>query len=124
MKKIFTLLTLIFLTLPQKVSAEIIKFDEINAALGTDFKFKPVAGQTLISQLFSRGLPILIVLSGIILLIMIVMGGFTMLTNPTNPQAQEAGKNQITFAVIGFFLMFMAYWIIQILELMFGLSIV
>lgn len=47
-----------------------------------------------------------------------------MLTNPTNPQAQEAGKNRITYAVAGFLVVFSAFWIIQALEIAFDLEVV
>lgn len=65
-----------------------------------------------------------IVFSGLILLFMLISGGFTMLTNPTNPQAQEAGKNRITYAVAGFLVVFSAFWIIQALEIAFDLEVV
>jgi hypothetical protein len=80
-------------------------------------------GNNFLSSLISGLLPYAIVFGGILLLIMLIMGGFAMLTSPTNPQAQEKGKNQITFAIAGFVLIFSAYWIIQILELVFQVNI-
>jgi hypothetical protein len=55
---------------------------------------------------------------------MIVSGGFTMLSSPTNPQAQESGKQRITYAVVGFIILFAAYWIMQILKIIFKIDVV
>jgi len=62
-------------------------------------------------------------LAGLILFVMLVWGGFEMLSGAANKKSIDAGKQRITAAVIGFVLLFAAYWIIQIIEAMFGLSI-
>ena len=69
-------------------------------------------------------LTLAIVFGGILLLVMLFVGGFDLLTNPTNPQAQERGQRTITYAIVGFLLLFLSYWIIQILEIVFGISVV
>lgn len=103
-----------------------IPWDELNQAT----KFSSTNTRGLLAQILggSAGSPgiltLAIVLGGFALLIMLVWGGFTMLSNPTNPQAQESGRNRITYAVIGFFLLFASFWIAQIIELIFGVSIV
>lgn len=88
-------------------------------------------GLEIVSQLLGGGsgggvgiLAIAIVLAGIGLLVMIVMGGFAMLSNPTNPEAQNKGKAQITYGLVGFLVVFLAYWIMQILEIIFGINVV
>lgn len=68
-------------------------------------------------------LPIAIIIGGILLLFMLIFGGFEILTNPTNPQAQEGGKQRITWAIIGFLILFASYWIAQLLQIMFNLQI-
>lgn len=77
----------------------------------------------LIGDVLSNLLPISITFAGMILVIFIVLGGYQMLTNPTNPQAQEAGKTKITWAIIGFLVVFSAYWIMQIIQVMFGFDV-
>ncbi|NCN87751.1 MAG: hypothetical protein GW941_02555 [Candidatus Pacebacteria bacterium] len=62
-------------------------------------------------------------LAGIILFVMLVWGGFEMLYGASTSKAMEAGKNRITAAIIGFFLLFSSYWIIQIVEVIFGVTI-
>lgn len=78
---------------------------------------------TLIGDLLSAALPYTIVFAGMILTLFIVMGGYQLLTSPTNPQGQEAGKNKITWAIVGFLVIFSAFWIMQILQVIFGFNI-
>lgn len=78
----------------------------------------------LISGVLSDALNYALVIAGLILLFMLISGGFTLLTNPTNPQAQEGGKQRLTWAVAGFILLFSSYWIVQILEIIFKVEIV
>lgn len=97
-------------------------FDEINPA--RNFTSDGLIGQILGGTNGNQGLLALaIAFAGMILVLLIIMGGYSMLMNPTNPQAQEAGKNRITWAIIGFFVVFSAYWIMQIIQVMFGFDV-
>ena len=79
---------------------------------------------TLLSTLIGNLLPLSLVFAGLLLLLMLIRGGFTMLSNPTNPDAQGAGKARITWALVGFFVLFCSYWLAQILEIVFNINIV
>lgn len=74
----------------------------------------------IINQLLAFAFP----LAGLILFVMIVWGGFTMVSGASNKKALDDGKKRIVAAVIGFILLFIAYWIMQILEVIFGVQIV
>jgi hypothetical protein len=54
---------------------------------------------------------------------MLLAGGFTMLSSASNPEAADKGKQQITTALIGFIIIFAAYWIVQIVEIVLGVNI-
>lgn len=69
-------------------------------------------------------LPTLLTLSGIILFGMLVSGGFTMLAGAADKEAQEKGKKTITSALFGFAVIFLAFWIAQILQVIFKIDIV
>ncbi|MEA2056746.1 MAG: pilin [Patescibacteria group bacterium] len=56
-------------------------------------------------------------IAGLILFVMIVWGGFEMLTSAAGKKGLDAGKQRVISALIGFFLLFCSYWIIQIIEL-------
>lgn len=65
------------------------------------------------------------VLSGIILLFFIVFGGISMITGAgkDNPEQAAKGKQAISSAVLGFIVVFAAYWIVQLIELVTGIVI-
>jgi len=76
-----------------------------------------------LGDILSALLPYLYVAGGFILFLMMIWGGFEMLTGATEQKSQEAGKQRITTAVIGFILLFVSYWIAQILQIIFGIRI-
>jgi hypothetical protein len=98
-----------------------IDWNGLNDAVGNK-NFTP--GPGFLGKLISDLLPYALTFGGLILFVMIVSGGFTMLSSPTNPQAQESGKQRITYAVVGFIILFAAYWIMQILKIIFKIDVV
>lgn len=76
-----------------------------------------------VGDLISRLLPYTLALAGLILFGMLIMGGFEIMTAATDAKKADAGKARITTAVIGFVIIFAAYWITQILEIMTGVSV-
>ena len=61
--------------------------------------------------------------AGLILFVMIVWGGFEILSGAATAKSKEAGQQRVTAAVIGFILLFASYWIAQILEVVFNINI-
>lgn len=61
-------------------------------------------------------------LAGLILFTMLVWGGFEMLTGATS-KGIDAGKQRVTSALVGFLLLFVSYWVFQIVEVIFGVAI-
>ncbi|MBW7955146.1 hypothetical protein H3C66_00265 [Patescibacteria group bacterium] len=59
--------------------------------------------------------------AGLILFVMIVWGGFEMMTSSVAGK-KDAGRQRVTTAVIGFLLLFATYWIAQLVEAVFGVS--
>lgn len=73
----------------------------------------------------SRILNFLFPLAGLVLFVMLVWGGFEILSKSTQgTKGVEAGRNRITAAVVGFLLLFATYWMAQIIEIVFGIVIV
>ena len=73
--------------------------------------------------IINRALLFIFPLAGLILFVMLLWGGFEMITGATNSKSMEAGKQRITAALMGFFLLFCSFWIIQIVEYIFNLAI-
>lgn len=90
-------------------------------------KFNSPFGKTggglgsLVSIILSNAL----IIAGVILLILLILGGFSIImgAGQSDPQRVEQGKKAATAAIIGFIIIFAAYWIIQIVELVTGIQI-
>lgn len=59
-----------------------------------------------------------IIIAGVIFLFLIVGAGFKIITSAGNndPKSAGQGKQALTYAIIGFFIIFATYWIIRIIE--------
>lgn len=75
------------------------------------------------SGIIARALSFLFPLAGFILFIMIVWGGFEMLSQAATKKSMDAGRQRVTAAIIGFVLLFASYWIMQIVEVVFDVVI-
>ena len=89
---------------------------EFGSPFGQDYGFAD-----LVSIILSNTM----VVAGIILLFLLIFGGISMImgAGQDNPEAAAKGKQAATSAVIGFIIIFAAYWIIQIIETITGLNI-
>ena len=79
-------------------------------------------GFTNLASLVNNAIPILMAVAGIALLIYLIWGGFDFLTSMGDPKKAELGKTKITQAIIGFLIIFAAYWITQLVAFVFGLK--
>lgn len=89
-----------------------------SSTFGT-FKFKNWNIGDLISEL----LPYVLVIAGLLMGFFLISGGFELLTSGGDVKKIEAGQKRITKAIIGFLIIFLAYWLAQILETILGISI-
>jgi hypothetical protein len=76
-----------------------------------------------IGRLISTILPTALVIAGFILFLYMVFGGFLIISSAGNAKKTEEGQQALTNAIIGFALIFTSYWIIQIIEVLTGISI-
>lgn len=68
-------------------------------------------------------LPQIFLIAGLIVFFLLVAGGFRIIGGAGDPKSIEAGKKTITGALIGFTVIFTAYWIIQLVETVTGVRI-
>lgn len=73
----------------------------------------------ILSEVLKYGIPI----AGLLLFVMLVWGGFEILSSAASSGKKDAGKQRITAAVIGFILLFASYWIVQLIQVVFGVNI-
>lgn len=95
------------------------KIEENLSFTGQTFSLAGSAPADIISSL----LPYVFTIAGLILLFMFIFGGFTIFTSTGNPEKIKQGQGMIVSALIGFTIIFAAYWIIQLLELTLGVKL-
>lgn len=85
----------------------------------TGFKFADSSIGEIISQL----LPYVIGLAGLALFVMLIWGGITLMTAAGDSAKSKEGYGRISSGLIGFLLIFITYFVVQIVEVILGISI-
>lgn len=80
-------------------------------------KFKTLA------DVINEFLKYLFPLAGLVLLGVLILGGFQLLTSGGNPETVQKGKDKIVSGIVGFLILALAYWIVEILGKVFGIEI-
>lgn len=75
-----------------------------------------------IGDIISGAIPFIFAFAGIGLLLMIISAGFTLLTSAGDAKKLDMGKNKLTYALVGFVIIFVAYWMTQLAGNIFGLD--
>jgi hypothetical protein len=95
-------------------------------SIGSTFLGNTTNFQSLgdVGSLVSLFLKISFVLAGLILLFYFILGGIGMIgsAGKNDPKAAESAKQTITSAVIGFVVVFTAYWIVKLIGTLFGIQ--
>lgn len=77
---------------------------------------------TSIGQIISALLPYIFTVAGMLLLVYLIFGGLQMMTSQGEPKATAAARQHITNALIGFAIIFFAYWAVQLVGRILGLT--
>lgn len=88
-------------------------------------RFHKLSQLTGIGELVSLFIKIVFAVSGVIILVFIIMAGIGLIAGAgsNDPEKIEKGKQSATSALIGFVVVFVAYWIVQLIELWTGMKI-
>jgi hypothetical protein len=89
---------------------------------GTVIEDKTKGFDTL-ADVINNLVPYIFPLAGLAFFFMLIGGGFQLLTSAGNPESTKKGYQKILFAFIGFIVIFIAYWVVQILEHIFGITV-
>lgn len=89
--------------------------------IGQSFN-SPLGIDGTLGELIGNSVTAAIVGAGVVLLFFIIIGGFRMISSAGNNNPQEAakGRQAVTAAVAGFVVVFIAFWIIQLIETITG----
>lgn len=90
-----------------------------------DSPFGKTGGKT-IGDLISLGLKISFVVAGLILLFFIIIGGISIIAGAggNDPEKAKKGQQAVTSALIGFVIIFVAYWIVRLIEVITGIPFI
>lgn len=98
-----------------------VDFDIIEDALGDTYGNRFGSGATL-ATFFNLGIVnIIFFVAGAAFLFYLITSGLSMMTSRGDPKALEGAKARLTQAVIGFVIIFCAFWIVQIIGLLLGI---
>lgn len=82
----------------------------------------PLSGINNIGQLVSRLLLFLIPAAGVILLLVLIWGGYDFLISQSNPEKVKGAQAKITTGIIGFILLVISYLLVRLIARIFGLG--
>lgn len=77
------------------------------------------AGDSL-GEIVNDLMPYIFAVSGLVLLFMIIFSGYQLLTSAGNPEGMQKGKSRLTAALVGFIIIFAAFWIYQLIGVIIG----
>jgi len=106
--------------------AQAINFQDIIKGALPDYtpgKIDITKANLTIGDIISAILPYIFAIAGLILFVFLIMGGFELLTSAGNPESAKKAQEKITSALVGFIIIFLAYWLAQALEIIFGIQI-
>jgi len=91
----------------------------IEQGLGGEYRFR---GAT-IASIFNLGIiNIIFFVAGATFLFYLITSGLSMMTSRGDPKALEAAKGRATSALVGFVIVFTAFWIAQIIGSLLGVG--
>lgn len=78
-----------------------------------------IEGSTFVGDFVTRLLPLAIAFGGFLSVIMIVISGIQFTSSSGNPEGAAAARGRLTFAIIGFVLLTLAYIITRVIDVVF-----
>lgn len=86
--------------------------------LGKDASQKPLVGTVI-----SKAIPYVYIAAGLSLLLVLISGGITLMTAAGNADKAKAGYGKISAGLIGFLIVFVSYFVVQIVQVLLGVKI-
>lgn len=75
-----------------------------------------------LGSVVSAVLPYVYVIAGLSMLLMIIAGGITLMTAGGDPAKSKEGYGKVSAGIIGFIIIFVAYFVAQIVQVVFGVK--
>lgn len=86
----------------------------------------PITQVDQVGKLISALASNLYIIAGVVLLVLIVWGGFAIIQGAGSSDREQVGRGKriLLSAIVGFLIIFVSYWIIQLIEVITGIKIV
>jgi len=84
---------------------------------------KAASGIDNIGELITRLIPYIYIFAGFAMIIMIIIGGFDILTTQGSPEKFKIGFDKITKGITGFILIVVSYFVVLLIEEIFNIKI-
>lgn len=78
---------------------------------------------TGLEGIFSKVISYALAFSGIVLFIMLIIGGFKIMTASGDPKEAEAAKKTLTSAIVGIVLLILSFMILKLIEKLTGVTL-
>lgn len=75
-----------------------------------------------LGEIVTQLIPYLFAGAGIVLLIYLISGGLSLMLSKGDPKLLQSAKDKISSALIGFVIVFVAYWLVQIIGNLLGIT--
>lgn len=69
-------------------------------------------------------IPYIFTIAGILLFLYLIWGGFDLMLSAGDPKKAQSANGKITGALIGFVIVFSAYWIVQLTANLLGIQVI
>jgi len=88
--------------------------------------FGKAAGGNNIGDLVSLLLKLSFTIAGVFVLVLFIIAGYSVISGggSSDPEKAKKGSKAITSAIIGFVIIFVAYWIVRLLEVIIGIPFI
>lgn len=103
--------TFLILSTPNPVSAQAPSAGDFSSWIRTTL---PNFQNASVGDIISALLPYIYGAAGFAMLAYLVLGGYQIMVSSGDPKQMAAGREKITYAIIGFITMFAAYWITRL----------
>jgi hypothetical protein len=83
-----------------------------------------ISGQSFnnLGEIINKIVPYILATGLVFVFIYLIIGGFGIMTSKADPKSMDAAKQKITYAIVGFIIIFTAFWIVQLLGLVTGIG--
>jgi len=88
-----------------------------------NFSMPNIRSGTTIGQVVTQVLILVFPLAGLIVFLFLIYGGYKYMTSQGDPKSIQSAQQTLTYAVIGFLVMFSAYFVVKFFGLALNLSL-